>query len=100
MKKDLQRLNDVFASLGMPPVHAAPSKLDAEMMAEEDGGSYSAGYQDAQEELPTCDGKVCYPSFNRAERVKKRRMRRGKITHLCSYHCPKCKQWHLTSTKR
>jgi hypothetical protein len=97
MKKPNRKLDDIFAELGMPSMGEPMSRLDAVMLAESEGGGITYAEPAA---LETCDGKVRYPTFNKAEAVKKRCLKRRRLTHLCSYQCPKCHGWHLTSTRR
>lgn len=96
-RKGLAKLNEIFRELGgkeIPP--DAPSKIDAEMIAE------SAGVHDhnnaRQNDLPHCErtGKVCYPSHNIAHQIKRRRQSHG-AQRLRIYFCDHCHCHHLTS---
>lgn len=93
----MARLAEIFQEIGLGAIDVPSSREDAQMIAEADGGGIEWRNQDVALEM--CGGKACYRSRTLAEKVKLDRKRKG-VTRLCSYHCPECGSWHLTSTKR
>ena len=91
-KRSKSSLTNLFKELGFPS-DTPESVLDAQMMAEDEGGGVT--YAD-RPEYEKCGTKCCYPSQGEADRTARRRLSRGALP-LRSYFCEDCKQYHLTS---
>ena len=94
-KRPKSSLTNLFKELGFDEslLDAPDSVLDAQMMAEEEGGGVT--YAD-RPEYEKCGSKCCYPSQREADRTARRRLSRGALP-LRSYFCEDCKHYHLTS---
>ena len=45
--------------------------------------------------IETCEGKVTYPTMNKARQAKKQIEKKGHTMGI--YKCPHCKKYHLTT---
>lgn len=96
--KSLDSLLRTLAELRGTPKDVIPhNKIEAEMMAEAEGGR-DPGQPQPRHEFPHCahTGKVCYPSHNIAHQIKRRRQSHG-AQRLRIYFCDHCHSHHLTS---
>jgi hypothetical protein len=95
--KSPKALLNILAELSGSDAVIPCNKIDAEMMAEAEGGR-DPGPLEPRHEFEHCDatGKVCYPSHNIARQIMRRRQRAG-AQRLRVYHCPICHAHHLTS---
>jgi hypothetical protein len=96
-KKSPKALLDLLAELSGSQDVIPRNKIDAEMMAEAEGGR-DPGPPEPRHEFEHCDatGKVCYPSHNVARQIMRRRQQHG-AQRLRVYQCNSCHKYHLTS---
>lgn len=93
-------MNDIFRDLGIPevPRSGEMTRADAELICDEEGGESVIAREFENLFIDAC-GKNGYPDRKVAEAVKKACLRK-RGGELCSYFCPDCGYWHLTSTRR
>jgi hypothetical protein len=94
-KPNPEKVLNILNELGGTKHTRPESKLDAEMLAEEQGVRSET---EQRHDFQRCDdtGKTCYPSYAKAHEIMRRRQFHG-AQRLRVYECPHCHKHHLTS---
>ena len=96
-KSEVKRMNAIFGELGLGEAPAIRTKRELDMIYR--GRQISASVTSLpRREIGAC-GKSGYSSEGAALRIARARMNRG-ACRLRVYHCPDCKEWHLTHSVR
>lgn len=92
-KSEFKRLDAVFTELGFGKAPAASRKRDLDMICR-DRQKETSIESPAAHAVGAC-GKFGYSSEAAALWTARKRMNSG-ACRLRVYHCPQCKEWHLT----